>query len=199
MRLPPWPEPGGGEAERRVCLVSRSNLEEFILLGLTVWPVLLGLMATLRVLTGATKSSTFDASEEDEERPTLGSYASSLHLGVEKSTDEMKSTVNKVENQIVDLQRAHDTRFADLHKDLAGIVWELSKLRADMARWQALQQLGARGSAKAASSGALLPKPGVSSPAAEGSAAAPRGASGVNATGAAEAAGGARVWRGAEP
>ena len=38
--------------------------------------------------------------------------------------------VQKVEAQINDLQRGHDTRFADLHKDLAGIVWELSKLRA---------------------------------------------------------------------
>ena len=42
----------------------------------------------------------------------------------------MKSSVNKLEQQIADLQRGHDTRFADLHKDLAGIVWELSKLRA---------------------------------------------------------------------
>ena len=41
-----------------------------------------------------------------------------------------------LQQQIVELQRSHDTRFADMHKDLAGIVWELSKLRADMARWQ---------------------------------------------------------------
>ena len=123
-------------------------------------------MATLRVLTGVTKHSALDASEGDEEASgALGAVAASVHTDVEKSTDAMRSTVHKVENQIVDLQRAHDTRFADLHKDLAGIVWELSKLRADMARWQALQQLGARGSAKAASSGALLPKPAVSSPA----------------------------------
>ena len=45
--------------------------------------------------------------------------------------------IRQVEQQIVELQRSHDTRFADMHKDLAGIVWELSKLRADMARWQA--------------------------------------------------------------
>eukprot|EP00966_Prymnesium_polylepis_P253997 5869616-Prymnesium_polylepis.2 len=35
----------------------------------------------------------------------------------------------------------HGSRFGDLHKDLAGIVWELSKLRTDMARWQSLSYL----------------------------------------------------------
>ena len=32
--------------------------------------------------------------------------------------------------------QVHDGRFADLHKDLAGIVWEVSKLRAELARVQ---------------------------------------------------------------
>ena len=81
----------------------RSNLEEFILLCATVWPVLLGIMATLRVLTGVTKHSALDASEGDEEASgALGAVAASVHTDVEKSTDAMRSTVHKVENQIVD-------------------------------------------------------------------------------------------------
>ena len=47
-----------------------------------------------------------------------------------------------MEGQISELQRSHSGRFADLHKDLAGIVWELTKLRSDMARWQALAHVG---------------------------------------------------------
>ena len=35
--------------------------------------------------------------------------------------------------------QAHETRFTDLHKDLAGIVWEVSKLRAELAHVQAQQ------------------------------------------------------------
>eukprot|EP00900_Chrysochromulina_parva_P009242 jgi/Chrpa1/18319/Chrysochromulina_OHIO_Genome00004172-RA len=57
------------------------------------------------------------------------------------SESNVQATVERVEQQIEALQRTHETRFMDLHKDLAGIVWELSKLRADMARWQALAQL----------------------------------------------------------
>ena len=44
-----------------------------------------------------------------------------------------------------------------MHKDLAGIVWELSKLRADMARWQALAQLSVKSSALLAQSENVLP------------------------------------------
>ena len=62
----------------------------------------------------------------------------------EKGTEAVSVCVKKVEQKVLEMGRAHDTKFNDLHKDLAGIVWELSKLRADMARWQALSQLGAR-------------------------------------------------------
>ena len=48
-----------------------------------------------------------------------------LHLDVEHSTVTLQSNMSRVELQVVDLQRVHDQRFADLHKDLAGIVWEV--------------------------------------------------------------------------
>ena len=93
-----------------------------------------------------------------------------LHSDVEASTATLSGNMGKVEQQIVDLQRGHDQRFADLHKDLAGIVWELSKLRADMARWQALAQLGGRGSGRGR--GAGLPDPAPTSDASARAAAA---------------------------
>ena len=91
-------------------------------------------------------------------RPQLADVERHLHSDVENSTATLSGNMSKVEQQIVDLQRGHDQRFADLHKDLAGIVWELSKLRADMARWQALAQLGGRGSGRGRG-GAALPDP----------------------------------------
>merc|ERR1711871_1332113 len=129
-----------------VTVLSHLNPEEFIMLLATLFPLWLGLIATLRVLTGATRSTALDAADADDRGGAgFDAMAASVHVDVEKSTEAMAVCVHKVEQQIADLQRAHDTRFADLHKDLAGIVWELSKLRADMARWQALAQLGARG------------------------------------------------------
>jgi hypothetical protein len=117
-----------------VILLSHLGVEEFIMLLCFVVPAFLGLSATLRVLTGVTKSG-LDA-QADLESGELGAVAGIVHKDVEESTTAMQAGMNKVESKIVDLQRAHDARFADLHKDLAGIVWELSKLRADMARWQ---------------------------------------------------------------
>ena len=150
------------------------------MLTFTVWPVYLGIMATLRVITGVTKTDMLDADDGDEEGGGSGSVAGlskSMHSDIEKSTKDVHSYVQKVEAQINDLQRGHDTRFADLHKDLAGIVWELSKLRADMARWQALAQLGVRSKSQSAVGG--------------------DGKGGGGATG--EAPGGARAWRGEGP
>ena len=173
-------------------MVSHLNAEEFIMLVLFIIPVSMGFVATLHVLTGVTKSE-LDAQQEDIESGDMGAVTAAIHKDMEDSSASVTASVSKVEQQIVELQRAHDTRFADLHKDLAGIVWELSKLRADMARWQALAQLGSRSSssskpplASAKSSGAMLSGGG------EGEAAA--SSNGGDKIG--EAAGGARAWRG---
>jgi len=121
-------------------LISHLLLEEFIMLVLTVLPLGMGIIAALHVMTGVTKGP-LDAGDSGD----LGELGEAVHRDVENSTHTLQGNMSKVESQIVDLQRSHDQRFADLHKDLAGIVWELSKLRADMARWQALAQLGGRG------------------------------------------------------
>ena len=116
---------------------SHLSFEEFLMVLAALCPLWLGLFATLRVLTGARQSPDFDTDGEG-----------ATHADVEKGAEAAMMHIDKVEQQVSGLQRAQDARFSDLHKDLAGIVWELSKLRADMARWQALAQLGSRTACK---------------------------------------------------
>jgi len=166
------------------------------MVGTLVWPLALGFLAMLGVITGNGKS---DGAADAADASTFGEVASSVHHDVEHATSMLQNDVSKVETHIAELQRAHDTRFADLHKDLAGIVWELSKLRADMARWQALAQLGARGSSRsnvggaAAAAGASpknLPGPQELPDSARLPAPDPGGSPAVG-----QAAGGGRAWR----
>ena len=131
-------------------MLSHLLFEEFIMLLCAIFPICLGFVASLQVLTGQQRSG-LDA----EHAGDLGELGASLHHDVEESTHTLQTNMTKVEQQITDLQRGHDQRFADLHKDLAGIVWELSKLRADMARWQALAQLGGRAGSRGAGGGAV--------------------------------------------
>mmetsp|Transcript_49873 Transcript_49873/g.99227 ORF Transcript_49873/g.99227 Transcript_49873/m.99227 type:complete len:243 (-) Transcript_49873:453-1181(-) len=127
-------------------LLEHLELDEFILLLTTIFPVTAGLIAALRAFT----NHDGQGGEHDAER--------ALSIQTEAALTKSASTVNRLEQQVTDLQRQHDTRFADLHKDLAGIVWELSKLRADMARWQALAQLrGSSRSSSVSANGATLP------------------------------------------
>lgn len=169
-------------------LFSHLNLEEFVMVVLTMWPLWHGMIATLRMLTGANPQTS--EGEDNDAGHGLDAVSASMHADVERSTEMVQSSVHKVEQQIIDLQRAHDARFADLHKDLAGIVWELSKSRADMARWQALGQFGIRGSnARTASETDTGVVAGASTLAHSASA---------GKAGAGEALSGARVWRGEE-
>jgi len=105
----------------------------------TLFPVTYGLIAAFRSFTNNEGGGNDD---DDAETGTVAELSTQAEAAIAQSV----SSVGRLEQQVDNLQRANDTRFADLHKDLAGIVWELSKLRADMARWQALAQLGARGS-----------------------------------------------------
>ena len=52
----------------------------------------------------------------------------------------MTAKLTSIEQHAQAAQQAHDARFADLHKDLASIVWEVSKLRAELTRVQQQQQ-----------------------------------------------------------
>lgn len=54
-------------------------------------------------------------------------------MDVEQSTVTLQSNISKVEQQMLDLRRGHEQRFADLHKDLAGIVWEVKAFIAPFA------------------------------------------------------------------
>ena len=100
-------------------IFTQLTADELALVFTTVFPVGLGLVAAMVALTGDTKESFSAASDKWE-------------CALRSSPPDMKY----VAQHIRDLEHVHETRFADLHKDLAGIVWELSKLRADMARWQ---------------------------------------------------------------
>jgi len=135
--------------------------EEFVMVVLTILPLFMGLVAALHVMTGVTQGP-LDAEVSGD----LGALGSTIHHDIEESTASVQGGMSKVDQHIAELQRGHDQRFADLHKDLAGIVWELSKLRADMARWQALAQLGGRGGSRGATrsgSAAVLPDPSSTS------------------------------------
>jgi len=127
-------------------LLEHLELDEFILLLMTIFPVTAGLMAALHQFTKRRGEQQADASR-----------VLSAMVETEAALSQSASTVGRLEQQVTDLQRVHDARFADLHKDLAGIVWELSKLRADMARWQALAQLAARGSSRCSSANGVTP------------------------------------------
>ena len=178
------------------------NPEEFIMVLLAVWPLALGTFAALKALT-------HNESDDDGGDGGAGSaggeaamaqLSSRMEAAQSTATTNLSSTIGRVEQSITDIQRNHDKRFADLHKDLAGIVWELSKLRADMARWQALAQLGARGAARATAPGAAR------SPTGGGALPVPErlppdtnreeGAAMVRGAGGSADAAGARAWRG---
>ena len=118
-------------------LLSQLEIDEFFLLLMTIFPLCYGFVAALRSLSGR-RASSLDGE--------LAEFSMRTEAALSISESNVQATVERVEQQIEALQRTHETRFMDLHKDLAGIVWELSKLRADMARWQALAQLGGRGS-----------------------------------------------------
>ena len=47
---------------------------------------------------------------------------------------QVTSKLSSIEKHVTHSQQSHDSRFADLNKDLAGIVWEVSKLRAELSR-----------------------------------------------------------------
>ena len=106
-------------------LLEHLELDEFILLLAAIFPVTAGLVAMFRVFTN-----------RDNGDSGGGDADHGLSAQTEAALTQSATTVGRLELQLTDLQRTHEGRFADLHKDLAGIVWELSKLRADMARWQ---------------------------------------------------------------
>jgi len=120
--------------------LSRCTPDEFALLLTTIFPIGMGVAAAFRTLTGSIQSHTVD--DHTRASGTVEALSNRTEAALSLTNSNVQATFCRVEKQINDMQRAHDTRFADLHKDLAGIVWELSKLRADMARWQALAQLG---------------------------------------------------------
>ena len=97
----------------------------------------------------------------------------------------MTAKLTSIEQHAQAAQQAHDARFADLHKDLASIVWEVSKLRAELTRVQQQQQQQVR------VGGAV--RGGVRAAAGYDSAYAPRTAMPA---GVSPGAPGARSWRG---
>lgn len=106
--------------------------DEFVMVVLFLWPFCLGVIASLRAMTGVDTKADEDDDEGSTGGPGNGAVAASIHADVEKSTETMTSSVQKVEKHLDDLQRSHDTRFADLHKDLAGIVWEVRRIHIHM-------------------------------------------------------------------
>ena len=79
-----------------VTALSHLNLEESVMVCFALWPLSLGLMATLRVLTGATKHAAFDAAIDAEAGAGVAAVAASMHLDLKKSTSSMTTCVSKV-------------------------------------------------------------------------------------------------------
>ena len=66
---------------------------------------------------------------------TLSSVArQAATAATSSSLSHVTSKLASIEKHVQHTQQSHDSRFADLHKDLAGIVWEVSKLRAELTR-----------------------------------------------------------------
>ena len=79
-----------------VCAHSLSlfSVEEFVMLVFTMWPVMLGIMATLRVVTGVTKTDMLDAGDEEGEEEggaSMSGLSKSMHTDIEKSTKDVHS------------------------------------------------------------------------------------------------------------
>ena len=133
-----------------VVVLSHLNLEELVLLITTLVPLTFGLVAFLHDLTGKNK----EPDKEDIEHGSMAQLSARTEAAINQSSQTIDSSVRRLEQQIADLSEGHDTRFVDLHKDLAGVVWELSKLRADMARWQAHSQQKPRDDPRPSAGGA---------------------------------------------
>ena len=114
-------------------LLMHVTIEEFVMLLVTIVPLYMGLVSASHVFTGRVYDDDDDGKEEPKEEVK---GMSSVSADVEAAISGVNTTATRIEQQMTSLQRTHDAQFADVHKDLAGIVWELSKLRADMARWQ---------------------------------------------------------------
>ena len=74
--------------------LSRCSVEEFVMLVFTMWPVMLGIMATLRVVTGVTKTDMLDAGDEEGEEEggaSMSGLSKSMHTDIEKSTKDVHS------------------------------------------------------------------------------------------------------------
>ena len=64
------------------------------MLVFTMWPVMLGIMATLRVVTGVTKTDMLDAGDEEGEEEggaSMSGLSKSMHTDIEKSTKDVHS------------------------------------------------------------------------------------------------------------
>ena len=120
-------------------LLTEITLEELVMIFCAVIPLSMGLGAASKVLTRK-----IEEVEEEQPKETKAS-GPAVSADLESAVSGMESAATRVEQQMVSLQRFHDAQFADVHKDLAGIVWELSKLRADMARWQVRARASSRG------------------------------------------------------
>jgi len=126
-------------------LVSRLTVEEFCLVILTMLPLLSMIITVFRLVAGSNRE---EGLQEASEMRRLSTQIEELQTLMIRQSASAKEGLVKIEQQIVNLQRhtdMHGSRFGDLHKDLAGIVWELSKLRTDMARWQSLSYLAGQG------------------------------------------------------
>ncbi|KAL1500480.1 hypothetical protein AB1Y20_013137 [Prymnesium parvum] len=137
--------------ETTLQMLSRMEIEELCLLLICVLPLMSVLRTICRSPAGASEELSRDKEEcaPDDVR-ALSRKIDLLSAALSEQTRSAKEGIQRVESCVASLQQnagAHNSKFGDLHKDLAGIVWELSKLRSDVARWQAPSH--AAGTAKA--------------------------------------------------
>jgi hypothetical protein len=134
-----------------VLFVTASRLEwdEAILAVFTVTPLLCALVALMRWVTGRRYVPSDDLLSKTESTMAL---VTNLQRSLESAKASFDSRLERGEGA------RQETHFNDLHKDLAGIVWELSKLRAEIARVQSQSAQGC------ASAGARSSEPSADRP-----------------------------------
>ena len=85
--------------------------------------------------TDQSRDDSSDGHRQQHSDAALSCVARQAATAATSSTlNHVTSKLASIEKHVTHSQQSHDSRFADLNKDLAGIVWEVSKLRAELSR-----------------------------------------------------------------
>jgi len=132
-------------------LLDHMSLEELVLVLASLLPLSTGWVAAFQAFTYRSRPSSGRAGGEGLERMERA-FATQEHAALAT----LRATEQHLDERVAELRRTDEARCNDLHRDLLGIVYEVSKLRVDMARL-AQAQLGVSYSRAAVPSPSRLP------------------------------------------